>query len=633
MSAETQSAENPPAVETHGFEAEVSRLLHLMVHAVYSDKDIFLRELISNASDACDKLRYAALTAPELIADDGGFRVAITIDKAGRRLTVADNGIGMSHDDLRDNLGTIARSGTSAFLSGLSGDEARDVSLIGQFGVGFYSVFMVAAQVEVVSRKAGSDEAWAWSSDGSGSYTLAPAARDGRGTTVTLTLREGEDAFLDPFRLRSIVKTHSDHVALPVVLNGTDGAADETLNAASALWTRAKADIADETYNEFYRDVARAMDKPWATLHWKAEGTIEYSALLFVPESRPGDLFDPKREARLKLYVRRVFITDACEALLPGYLRFVRGVVDSADLPLNISREMLQHSPLTAKIKAGLVKRVLGELEKRAADAEAYAAFWTNFGAVLKEGLYEDFERREQLLKLARFKTTKSGDRLVSLAHYVEGLRPNQTAIYYLAREAAGLAGSPQLEAFKARDIEVLLLDDPIDDFWTAMVPEFDGKPFQSVTRGALDLSLIPEVDPAAEAEEAPQDAELGTLIAACRQALGERVKDVRASKRLTDSPVCLVADDGDMDIHLARLLRMNRTPGLKDTARILEINPRHALVRALAARATRPGAAEALDEAAWLLFDQARIVEGEAPEDAAAFARRLSTMLTRAVA
>jgi molecular chaperone HtpG len=632
MTVEAKAAEG---VETRGFEAEVARLLHLMVHSVYSEKEIFLRELISNASDACDRLRYAALTEPALTADDPGFRVELAIDKDGRRLTIADNGIGMSHDELVANLGTIARSGTSAFVDQLSGDESKDVNLIGRFGVGFYSVFMVASSVEVISRKAGSAEAWSWTSDGAGTYAMRPADRDGRGTTITLTLRGGEDEFLDAWRLKKIVKTYSDHIALPVILKGEgEEGADETLNAASALWTRPKAEITAEQYGEFYRHVGHAMDEPWATVHWKAEGTIEYTGLLFIPTNRPFDLFDPKRESRLKLYVRRVFITDNCEALLPGYLRFVRGVVDSADLPLNISREMLQESALTAKIRAGLIKKILAELDKRSGDAEAYGAFWDSFGAVLKEGIYEDFERREQILKLARFRTTKSGEDVVSLADYVARMRPNQTAIHFITGDAAGVGHSPQLEAFKARDIEVLLLTDPIDDFWTGAGLDFEGKPFQSVTRGDIDLSLIPEAAGEEKAEAAPE-ADIATLIAAAKLALGEQVKDVRVSKRLTDSPVCLVADSGDMDMHLARLLRAHKgadSAGAQ-ASRILEINPRHPLVKALAERATRPGAADALDDAAHLLLDQARIIEGEGPSDPVAFARRLSDVMVRAVA
>ena len=626
-------------IETRGFEAEVARLLHLMVHSVYSEKEIFLRELISNASDACDKLRYEALTEPALTADDpGGFRVEISLDREARTLTIADNGIGMSKDELVANLGTIARSGTSAFVEQLSGDESKDMSLIGRFGVGFYSVFMVADKVHVVSRRAGEAQAHAWESDGAGTYSIGPAERETRGTTITLHLREGEDEFLDAWRLKRIVKTYSDHIALPVILKaGADEeqAEDETLNSASALWTRPKSDITAEQYTEFYRHVGHATDEPWATIHWKAEGTIEYTSLLFVPASRPFDLFDPKRESRLKLYVRRVFITDDCESLLPGYLRFVRGIVDSADLPLNISREMLQESPLTAKIRAGLVKKVLSELEKRADDVAAYTAFWETFGAVLKEGLYEDFERREQVLKLARFKSTRSGGEWISLADYAARMRPNQTAVYFITGDAAHVAGSPQLEAFKARDVEVLLLSDPIDDFWTGAGLDFDGKPFQSVTRGDIDLSAIPAAEGEDEnkGEDAPEAA-LDRLIAAARLALGDAVKDVRVSKRLTDSPVCLIADAGDMDIHLARLLRAAKGPEAAGvTARILEINPRHPLVKALAARAEGEGAADALSDAAHLLLDQARILEGEGPTDPAAFARRLSDVMVRAVA
>ncbi|MFZ2868811.1 molecular chaperone HtpG [Zavarzinia sp.] len=623
------------AIETRGFETEVARLLHLMVHSVYSDKDIFLRELISNASDACDKLRYEALTDASLTADDPGFRVEIAIDRAARTLTVSDNGIGMSHDELIANLGTIARSGTSAFVEQLSGDENKDMNLIGRFGVGFYSVFMVASRVEVVSRRAGETMAHAWESEGTGTYTLRSAERATRGTTIILHMREGDDEFLDPWRLKRIVKTYSDHIALPVILKaGADEGQteDETLNAASALWTRPKSDITAEQYTEFYRHVGHAVDEPWATIHWKAEGTIEYTGLLFIPGSRPFDLFDPKRQSRLKLYVRRVFITDDCESLLPGYMRFVRGIVDSADLPLNISREMLQESALTAKIRAGLVKKILSELEKRSADVAAYRSFWDAFGPVLKEGLYEDFERREQILKLARFRTTKSGDELVSLADYVARMRPNQTAIHFITGDAATIASSPQLEAFKARDVEVLLLSDPIDDFWTGVGLDFEGKPFQSVTRGDIDLSLIPEAEtPGEKAAEAPE-ADIATLIGAAKLALGDAVKDVRVSKRLTDSAVCLVADASDMDMHLARLMRAAKGTGAAaDAPRILEINPRHPLVKALATRAAA-ASADDLSDAAHLLLDQARIVEGEGPQDPIAFARRLSEMMVRAV-
>ncbi len=618
-----------PASETLSFQAEVSRLLHLMVHSVYSDKEIFLRELISNASDACDRLRYLALTEPHLLGDDADLGVVISFDKDGRTLTIADNGIGMDRDELIANLGTIARSGTNAFVDQLSGDAANDVSLIGKFGVGFYSAFMVASRVVVTSRKAGADGAWAWASDGLGAFEVTPAERSNRGTEIVLSLREGEDEWLDPVRLKRVVKTYSDHVALPVKL-ATDADTVETLNEAAAVWTRPRSEITEEQYGEFYRHVGHAFDNPWATFHFKAEGKIEYTSLLFVPEERPFDLFDPKRQHRVKLYVRRVFITDDCDGLLPGYLRFLKGVVDSQDLPLNLSREMLQNNPLIARMRQAITKRVLTDLEKRAeSDAEGYKKFWGNFGAVLKEGIYEDGERREQLLKLARFRTTRSGDDVVSLADYVARMKPNQSSIYTITGDDLDtIRRSPQLEGFAARDVEVLLLSDAVDDFWLSAAHDFDGKPFQSVTRGGNELDAIEPVEAPAEPEDGVRDAEIGTLVALLKQVLGEAIADVRTSSRLTDSAVCLVAAEGALDMHLARMLRSQRAEGLPPTPRVLEINPRHALVRSLALDAAKPGASERLEDAAHLLLDQARIVEGEPVPDPAAFARRLAAVM-----
>ncbi|WP_439816856.1 molecular chaperone HtpG [Zavarzinia sp. CC-PAN008] len=615
------------------FQAEVSRLLHLMVHAVYSEKEIFLRELISNASDACDRLRYLALTEPALTSDDATFRVVLSVDKAARTLTLSDNGIGMNRDDMVQNLGTIARSGTSRFVEQLSGDSSRDVSLIGQFGVGFYSVFMVADRVDVTSRKAGEDAAWTWSSDGLGGFTVAPAERATRGTTIVMHLKEGEDEWLEADRLRRIVKTHSDHIALPIVLKDAQGEA--VINAASAIWTRSKGEVTAEQHTEFYRHVAHAFDAPWATFHYRTEGRQSYAVLLYVPETRPFDLFDPKRLARVKLYVRRVFITDDCEALLPGYLRFLRGIVDSEDLPLNVSREMLQNNALLARMRQAITKRVLGELEKKAEeDPTGYATFWENFGPVLKEGLYEDAERRDQLLKLARFRTTKSGSDAISLADYVARMKEGQEAIYYITGDdAAAIGRSPQVEGYLARDIEVLLLSDPVDDFWLSSVDAFDGKSFKSVTKGGTDLARFALKDGDAPDQPAVREADLATLIVLLKQELGDAVKDVRSSDRLTGSAVCLVADDLGLDMHLARLLRQHRKEQATTGSLVLELNPRHALIAALAGRATKAGASDALADAAHLLLDQARIVEGEPLADPAAFARRLAAVMTAAIA
>ena len=480
--------------ERHGFQAEVSRLLEIVAHSLYSDKAVFLRELISNASDACDRLRYLALTQPELGGDGQGYRVTLTPDKAARCLVVADNGIGMSRDDLVENLGTIARSGTAAFMEQMTGDSAKDMALIGQFGVGFYSSFMVAEKVVVESRKAGEAEGWRWESDGKGEFTIEPAELPDRGTKITLHLRQGEDDFLEPERLRHIVRKYSDHIALPIVL-AADGK-DETINKASALWTRGKSEITPEQYTEFYHHHAHAFDDPWLTLHWRAEGKIEYVGLLFVPSAKPFDLFHPDRKHCVKLYVRRVFITDTCEEVLPAYLRFVRGVIDTEDLPLNISREMLQHNPLLAKIRQGVIKRVLGDLQKKAEkEPEGYASFWENFGAVLKEGLYEDQDNREALLSLSRFRTTAS-DQPCSLADYAGRMKPAQEAIYYISGDSVeALRQSPQIEGYKAKGVEVLLLTDPVDEFWMPAVGQFQDKPFKSVTRGSADLARIAKPD------------------------------------------------------------------------------------------------------------------------------------------
>ncbi|HEX6940499.1 MAG TPA: molecular chaperone HtpG [Longimicrobiales bacterium] len=621
--------------EKHSFQAEVSRLLDIVAHSLYSERRVFLRELISNASDACDRLRYEAITRPELTADAPDFRITLEIDKAGRTLTVSDNGIGMNRGDLVENLGTIARSGTGAFLKNLSGDAKKDVNLIGQFGVGFYSTFMVADRVEVVTRKAGEAEAWRWTSEGKGDYTIAPATRTTRGTSVTLHMRDDADEFLDPDRLRAIIRQYSDHIALPIVLLGDKGK-EETLNRASALWMRPKAEITADQYKEFYAHVAHAFDEPWLTLHWRAEGKIEYTSLLFVPSSPPFDLYHPERRHAVKLYVKRVFITDRADDLLPRYLRFLRGVVDSEDLPLNVSREMLQHNPVLAMIRAGVVKRVLSELEKKAKDAAAdYAKFWSNFGPVLKEGLYEDAEHRDQLLSLARFRTTQAAgeDAWTSLADYVERMRPNQDAIYYIAGDdVKTLGASPQLEGYRKRGVEVLLLTDPIDEFWIAAVRTYKDKPFKSVTRGAADLSKIPLPDDKKEekAAETPSG-DIGALVALFRLALQDAVKDVRPSQRLTDSAVCLVADDADLDIHLERILRQHKQLD-RESKRILEINPDHALIRALAEDVKKPGASDRLSEIAQLLLDQARITEGDPVPDPAGFARRMNNVLTKAL-
>jgi molecular chaperone HtpG len=615
--------------ETRSFQAEVSRLLDIVAHSLYSEKEIFLRELISNASDACDRLRYAALTEPGLSEGEANYRVVLTPVKSSKTLTVADNGIGMNREELIENLGTIARSGTAAFMNQLTGDTRKDMSLIGQFGVGFYSAFMVADKVEVLSRKAGESEGWRWVSDGKGEFTIEPEPNLARGTRITLHVREGEEEYLEPHRIRQIVKTYSDHIALPIVL--ADGNKEETVNTASALWTRPRSDITAEQYKEFYHHVGHGFDEPWLTLHAKAEGVLEYTYLLFVPATKPFDLFDPERKSRLKLYVRRVFITDEGTELLPPYLRFLRGIVDSEDLPLNISREMLQSNPMVSRMRQALTRRILGELAKKASEApEEYATFWDNFGAVLKEGLYEDREQRDALIGLARFRSS-ARDGLISLDDYIAAMKPGQDAIYTITGDNLDLVKkSPQLEGFRARGVEVLLLTDPIDEFWVPALGKYQDKGFKSATRGGADLDKIkPSEDQVGEPEKSAPPAKLASLIAIFKLALGDAVKDVRGSERLTDSAVCLVADEGDMDMHLERLLKQHRQ---LDTAakRILELNPRHSLIERLAASVGEAGASEQLSEFAWLLLDQARIIEGEQLPDPSAFARRLAMLLER---
>ncbi|HEY6335134.1 MAG TPA: molecular chaperone HtpG, partial [Alphaproteobacteria bacterium] len=564
---------------------------------------------------------------------DGGsdFRITLSTDTKAGMLVIADNGIGMGRAELIENLGTIARSGTAAFVSeAAKGDGNSAPSLIGQFGVGFYSAFMVSDRVEVVSRKAGSGEAWRWTSDGKGSFTIGEAELPVRGTCVSLHLNEAAREFLEAARLREVIKRHSDHIAIPIELE--EAGKKETINQASALWTRPKNEITELQYKEFYRHAAHSFDEPWATLHYRAEGVLDYTALLFVPQERPFDLFNPERKSAVRLYVKRVFITDECPELLPAYLRFLRGIVDTDDLPLNVSREMLQKNAVLAKMRTGLVKRTLDELDKKAKDdPKDYASFWQNFGAVLKEGLYEDPEQRERLLALARFRST-AGDELVSLGDYLSRMRGGQEAIYYIAGETAEAAArSPQLEGFRAKAVEVLLMTDPVDEFWLGAVGSFKEKPFKSVTRGSADLAKIKGGEGSdadgGKLADGGAASEVSGLVALFKLTLKDAVKDVRASERLTDSPVCLVADEGDLDIHLERLLRQHKQAG-GQSKRILEVNPKHPLIRRLVQDVSKKGASSRIEDYAFLLLDQARIVEGESPPDLAAFSRRLASIL-----
>ncbi len=610
--------------ETFSFQTEVGQLLEIVAGSLYSNREVFLRELVSNASDACDKLRYAALADASLAMSED-FAVTLAIDTTAGTLSIEDNGVGMNHDDLLDTLGTIAKSGTGAFIEALKAEEKDQVGLIGQFGVGFYSAFMVASKVDVITRRAGEAESWLWSSDGKGSFSIEHATRDSNGTIVTLHLKDDAKEFAEEARIRHIIKTYSEHISFPIKMG------DDTLNAAEALWTRPGKDISEEQYADFYRHNSHGYDAPWHVMHNKVEGALNHTSLLFVPSVQPFDLFDAERKSHVKLYVNRVFISETTTDLIPLYLRFLRGVVDSQDLSLNVSREMLQTDPKLAKIKSQVSKKVLSELKKKATkEADDYATFWGNFGAVLKEGLVEDAALRDRILEICRFAST-GDEALTSLSGYAERMKEGQEAIYYIAGEdTAKLAHSPHLEGFKAKGVEVLLLSDHIDEFWLQHITEFEGKPLKSITRGAADLDQV-------QSDEKPQvekseEADLSALIAVIKVELGETVKDVRPSKRLTDSPVCLIADEGDMDVNLERLLK--RHGQLQDGApRVLELNPSHALIAKLADRAQAESVRSdnLLSNAAHILFDQARIVEGETPTDPAGFARRLGSVMARA--
>ena len=620
--------------EKLSFQAEVSRLLHIVAHSLYSEREIFLRELISNASDACDRLRYEALTKPKLTQGDPDFCIKISADKEAGTLTIADNGIGMNRKELIENLGTIARSGTAAMIDKLKGDTKEDINLIGQFGVGFYSSFMVADKVTVTTRKAGAAGAFVWESDGMGEFTLREGERPARGTTVTLKIKDDAKEFLEPDRIKHIVTTYSDHI--PVAINLLEGETSDRINDASALWTRPRNKIKADQYKEFYHHVAHATDEPWATLHFRVEGVIEYSGLLYIPTARPFNIFHPDRKNQVKLYVKRVFITDECEELLPSWLRFLRGVVDSEDLDLNVSREMLQNNPIVAKIKNGLVTRVLNELKKKAEkEPDSYAGFWEAFGALIKEGIYESFENRDDLLSLLRCHST-TDEGLVSLESYLGRMKKGQDAIYYITGEnAEALKQSPQLEGFRARGVEVLLLSDPIDDFWLPAVGQYKEKPFKSVTQGGADLGNIEtqkvkkKDDKKSAADDAKSAGEMGDLIALLKLTLEEKVTDVRTSERLTDSAVCLVADETGLDMNLERILKQHNQIN-QVTSRILEINPDHSLIQSLALSAKKKGAQDKLEDAALLLLDQAQILEGEPVSDPVAFSRRMEAVMAK---
>jgi molecular chaperone HtpG len=627
--------------ETLGFQTEVKQLLQLMIHSLYSNREIFLRELVSNASDACDKLRFEAIDHPDWYGNDTELQIRIDHDAAARTLTITDNGIGLSRQEAIDNLGTIARSGTKEFFSSLTGDKARDANLIGQFGVGFYSSFIVADRVTVESRRAGlsAEDGIRWESEGTGEFSIEPMTRSERGTRVTLHLRAkpDDDEANDPadllsgWRLRSIIRKYSDHISLPILMK-KEGAQEgdavewETVNQASALWTRGKSEIDDEQYREFYKHLTNDSDAPLAWTHNRVEGRSEYTQLLYVPARAPFDLWDRQHRRGIRLYVRRVFIMDDAEQLTPVYLRFVKGVVDSADLPLNVSREILQESRDVKAIREGSTKRVLSMLEDLAENKpEDYAKFWGEFGQVLKEGLGEDFGNQERLAKLLRFASTSTAtaEQTVSLAQYVARMKPEQDKIYYVTAETESAArSSPHLEVFRRKEVEVLVLSDRVDEWMLSFLSEFDGKQLVSVARGGLDLGALQDAEEKAKVEEVAKD--FADLVASIKTALGDKVKDVRVTDRLTDSPSCLVSDDGDMSATLERMLKQagQKAPERKP---ILEINPEHPLVARI--KAHSQGASDA-DGWSHLLFDQAILAEGGQLEDPAGFVRRLNSLL-----
>lgn len=612
------------APESQPFQAEVAELLHLMVHSVYSETDIFLRELISNASDACDRLRYEAIAAPDLITDGAPPKIKIVSNKKANTLSVVDSGIGMDRQELIDNLGTIARSGTKSFLSRLT--EAKDgANLIGQFGVGFYAAFMVAERIVVVSRRAGTDQTWTWSSSGGSGFEIAPAseedaARVTRGTEIVLHLKKDAEKYLETYQIERIVRAYSDNIQFPIELVPEEGEPRQ-INSASALWQRPKSELTGEDYKQAYQSIAGAFDDPAMTLHYRAEGRQSYAVMLFAPTTKPFDLFDQARKGKVKLYVRRVFIADDAD-LLPAYLRFMRGVIDSEDLPLNISREMLQNNPQLVQIRKAVTSRVISELETLGEkEPETFAKIWDAFGAVIKEGLWEDYERREKLLALSRF-TTTSGEKR-SLKQYAEDLKPNQTEIYYLTGDSVErLKSNPKLESATARGIEVLLLTDPVDAFWTSAPLDFGGKPLKSLSQGDVDFGLIPQLEEKAEEKKDEHATDEAATIAVIKDTLGDRVSDVRVSQRLTSSASCLVAGGDGRDRMLERLLAQQNQGAA--TKPILEVNMRHPLVAAIS------GAQDAARDLSFLLLEQAQILDGDLPEDPAAFAGRLNSLVLR---
>ncbi len=612
------------------FQTEVSQLLKLMINSVYSEKEVFVRELVSNASDACDKLRYLANTKENVMQDDPDLRVEIEINKKDNRISFIDNGIGMNRKDLINNLGTIARSGTAQFLKELSESKTKDLSLIGQFGVGFYSAFMVSSEISVTTRKAGEKKLWIWKSDGESNFSIEEnenleLLKSNRGTKIDISVTKENKEYLDKIRIEQIVRKYSDHISIPIyVIDGSEkkDEKNEAINSASAIWTRQKSKITKEQYKEFYNHVGQMFDEPWMTSHYKAEGKIEYTVLNFIPSSKPFDLYDPARENRLKLYVKKVFITDNCPELIPPYLRFLRGVIDSEDLPLNISREMLQNNPVVAKIRSALVKRTISDLRKKlSSDRESYETFWSNFGPVLKEGIYEDFEKKESILEISLFKQSSS-KKLVTLDEYIAEMPKKQSDIYFMTGDDyENIFNNPSLEGYKSRNINVLILDDPVDSFWTSATPQFKEKSFKSVTKGLDDLSKI---DGKKKEDKSKDKKSVDPLVVVLKEQLKDKVKDVRISSRLTDSAVCLIGDENAMDPQLEKILQQHNQLNQEMSMKILEINPDHKLIKKLSKMATKKDQITDIKRIALMLYEQSKILDGEKPSDPVNFSKNI---------
>lgn len=617
--------------EKKKFDAEVGKILNLMIHSLYSNKEIFMRELISNASDACDKLRYLAQSNSNLVAGDSNFKITVKVDKDKGQVIIRDNGIGMNKEDLIENLGTIARSGTANFLKNLSGDSKKDNMLIGQFGVGFYSSFMVADKVLVTSRKAGEDKIYVWESEGEGEYIVADSDREfTRGTEIALHIKKEEDSFLDHFRLKHIVKSYSDHIAVPIYFFDEDDNNEIQLNSASALWTRPKSEITEEQYKEFYKSLSYAVDNPWITMHNKNEGAIEFTNLLFIPSSKTYDLFHPDRKRRVKLYIKRIFISDENIDLIPSYLRFLRGVVDSEDLPLNISRESLQHNNVLEKIKNAITKRVLSELKKKKEESpEEYNNFWANFGGALKEGLCEATTDHEKLLEVCIFRSALH-NKMISLDEYIQGFKDGQNTIYYLSGDNPDkLLSSPQIEGLLSKNIDVLLFTDTVDDFWVNVNSEYKNYAIKSATRSDIDIEKATSPDDEKEKDDKKTDDEYKSLTDYFKKILGDVVKEVKISKKLTSSPACLAVSDAAMDIRMERFLIEQKQISVA-SAKNLELNPKNKIIEKIFNDLQAGN--ENNEELVKLIFDQACILEGELVAEPSAFSRRLNDIVQKAI-